>query len=159
MRGSSLTAYLTSYPLRSNKTKSDTPAPRAPHHALRICPCPSTRSQLTPLRHIRQRLEAPNPGRRRPPYVQAPLFPGQRVRPLTTLRPTACAAQCLTAASMSPMVCSAGNEQCLCSSPAYVGSVESCIEGSCTLSDVNAALQAVEELCTQAVSAPLVLAW
>ncbi|EPS96368.1 hypothetical protein FOMPIDRAFT_1053303 [Fomitopsis schrenkii] len=68
-----------------------------------------------------------------------------------------CAAQCLTAASMSPMVCSAGNEQCLCSSPAYVGSVESCIEGSCTLSDVNAALQAVEELCTQAgVSVTLV---
>ncbi|EPS96370.1 hypothetical protein FOMPIDRAFT_1032413 [Fomitopsis schrenkii] len=59
-----------------------------------------------------------------------------------------CAENCIGSASTGG--CSASDEQCLCSSSAFVDSVESCIEKSCDASDVQASLAAAEALCAQA---------
>ncbi|KAI0718654.1 hypothetical protein C8Q72DRAFT_789037 [Fomitopsis betulina] len=59
-----------------------------------------------------------------------------------------CAESCIGSATVGS--CSASDEQCLCSSSAFVDSVESCIEKSCSAGDIQSSLQAAEAVCAQA---------
>ncbi|KAH9934195.1 uncharacterized protein B0H18DRAFT_1092697 [Fomitopsis serialis] len=59
-----------------------------------------------------------------------------------------CAETCIGSANTSG--CSSSDEKCLCSSSAFVDSVESCVQSSCSAGDLSSALQAAEALCAQA---------
>ena len=66
--------------------------------------------------------------------------------------PSECAENCISA--VNPGSCSAGDEQCLCSSSAFVDAVRFCVTMSCPDTELAAAAQALEAVCARVVRAP-----
>ncbi|KIK57433.1 hypothetical protein GYMLUDRAFT_46314 [Collybiopsis luxurians FD-317 M1] len=59
-----------------------------------------------------------------------------------------CAVSCLASAPTGS--CSTSDEKCLCSSSQFIAGASSCIESSCSGSDIQSALGAAATLCAQA---------
>ncbi|KAF8237630.1 hypothetical protein L208DRAFT_1246381, partial [Tricholoma matsutake] len=62
-----------------------------------------------------------------------------------------CAASCIANANLQG--CAATNNTCLCTNQAFVNGTTTCIEASCTGSDLTNAIAASQTLCAAAVRA------